>query len=520
MKGRGRAAYTFRVVIDASHEQADVLAAPPSTPLVAVLPAERVAGRRPGWLGRLSLILADTLALVVAFFGAKWLLGGNIGGLTSAGALFVAALPVWIVAIDAASLYDRDDAVIGHSTLDELPRLFQLASVGTLLLLAAAWAASIHVPLENALLFWLLACALLPVVRLLARGWFRRDPDFPQNTVIVGAGEVGQVLARKFLNHPEYQINLLGLVDERPRERRPDLEHLTILGAPDQLPDLIEKLNVERVVIAFSSDGHDETMRLIRVLKDQRVRIDIVPRLFDAIPPRLAQHTIEGVPLLSLPPLHLSRSAAARKRSFDLAVSLLGLVVAAPILAVLALLIKLDSSGPVFFRQLRMGSGDKPFWMFKFRTMVVDADELKADLAHLNEHARPGGDARMFKITNDPRTTRVGRWLRHYSLDELPQLVNVIRGEMSLIGPRPLILEEDSFIEDWGRKRLTLKPGMTGLWQVLGRNAIPFEEMVKLDYHYVTTWSLASDVRLLLKTIPLVARGNRGLLAGGLDKPS
>jgi lipopolysaccharide/colanic/teichoic acid biosynthesis glycosyltransferase len=157
-----------------------------------------------------------------------------------------------------------------------------------------------------------------------------------------------------------------------------------------------------------------------------------------------------------------------------------------------------------------MGTGGQPFSIFKFRTMVTNADELKDEIAHLNAHAVPGGDPRMFKIKRDPRVTGMGRLLRRTSLDELPQLFNVLKGDMSLIGPRPLILEEDRHVEDWARKRLALKPGMTGLWQVSGRNSIPFEDMVKLDYLYVTTWSLASDCRLLLQTVPLVLAGDRG----------
>jgi lipopolysaccharide/colanic/teichoic acid biosynthesis glycosyltransferase len=154
-----------------------------------------------------------------------------------------------------------------------------------------------------------------------------------------------------------------------------------------------------------------------------------------------------------------------------------------------------------------MGAGGRPFRMFKLRTMVVGADVRKQELSHLNRHLCEGGDARMFKIVNDPRVTRSGAVLRKYFLDELPQLVNVLRGEMSLIGPRPLVLEEARFVDDWGHRRLDLKPGMTGIWQVLGRSVISFEEMVKLDYLYVTTWSLGNDLRLLLRTVPLVLRG-------------
>jgi lipopolysaccharide/colanic/teichoic acid biosynthesis glycosyltransferase len=175
-----------------------------------------------------------------------------------------------------------------------------------------------------------------------------------------------------------------------------------------------------------------------------------------------------------------------------------------------ALAIKLDSKGPVIFRQVRMGCGEQTFRIFKFRTMTADADNRKAEVAHLNQHLSNGGDPRMFKIPNDPRETRVGRFLRRYSLDELPQLINVVRGQMSLVGPRPLILDEDQHIECWGRQRLNLKPGITGPWQVMGRTEIPFEEMVRLDYLYVTDWSLLNDSKLILKTLPAIVRTRMG----------
>jgi lipopolysaccharide/colanic/teichoic acid biosynthesis glycosyltransferase len=159
----------------------------------------------------------------------------------------------------------------------------------------------------------------------------------------------------------------------------------------------------------------------------------------------------------------------------------------------------------VFFRQVRIGQADQTFRIAKFRTMTADADERKPEVAHLNQHLQNGGDPRMFKISDDPRATRVGRWLRRYSLDELPQLFNVLRGEMSLVGPRPLIADEDRHVTDWARRRLDLKPGLTGPWQVLGRDDIPFDEMIRLDYGYVSTWSLAEDLRLLAKTLPVVA---------------
>jgi lipopolysaccharide/colanic/teichoic acid biosynthesis glycosyltransferase len=251
-------------------------------------------------------------------------------------------------------------------------------------------------------------------------------------------------------------------------------------------------------------------LELIRSIQDLDVQVDIVPRLFELVGPAAVIHTVEGISLIGLPPLRLSRPARIAKRGLDIALASAALLVLIPVFAVLAVLIKVDSRGPVFFRQKRVGSAGRPFRIFKLRTMREDAEATKADFAHLNKHGAPGGDPRMFKIEGDPRVTRVGRVLRRYSVDELPQLLNVLTGDMSLVGPRPLIADEDRYVRDWARKRLDLTPGITGLWQVLGRSAIPFDEMIRLDYLYVTTWSLWNDCRLLLRTLPVVVRGVEG----------
>jgi lipopolysaccharide/colanic/teichoic acid biosynthesis glycosyltransferase len=262
-------------------------------------------------------------------------------------------------------------------------------------------------------------------------------------------------------------------------------------------------------VIAFSNDSQEQTLDLIRSLKGSRVQVDIVPRLYELLSPRVGLYAVEGMPLVGLPPAALASSERLLKRAMDVLLSGVGLVLLAPFLAVIALLIKLDSPGPAFFRQGRMGQGDRTFRIVKFRTMCADAEERKAEVAHLNKHACAGGDPRMFKIPDDPRVTRVGRVLRRYALDELPQLINVLKGEMSLVGPRPLILAEDQHVADWARSRLDLKPGVTGLWQSLGSSAIPFEEMIRLDYLYVTSWSLWNDFRLILQTVPALLHGEQ-----------
>jgi exopolysaccharide biosynthesis polyprenyl glycosylphosphotransferase len=267
-----------------------------------------------------------------------------------------------------------------------------------------------------------------------------------------------------------------------------------------ELPEIVTELDIERVIVAFSRAPHADTLLRIRELNQLGVQVDIVPRLFEVLGPHATIHGAEGLALIGLPPARLGRSSIFLKRAMDLTVSTLGLLLLAPLFALIALAIKLDTRGPVFFPQARTGRGDRTFRMFKFRTMTEDADARKADLAHLSKHS--GGDNRMFKIPNDPRVTRVGRVLRKYSLDELPQLINVLKGEMSLVGPRPLIPEEHRHVHGWGLRRLDLKPGMTGLWQVLGRDDIPFGEMVGLDYRYVTTWSLSNDLKLMLRTLP------------------
>jgi len=319
---------------------------------------------------------------------------------------------------------------------------------------------------------------------------------------------MAQEIARKLLKHPEYGIELLGFVDSSIGPRQPLVGGRSIVGDLCDLPELIDRLDVGRVIIAFPAHDRDEVLDAARSLNELDVQVDIVPRFYDIMSPSVDMHSVEGVPLIGVRALHLSRSSAFVKRSFDVVGATIALVILSPVLAIAALAIKLDSSGPALFKQLRMGVGDKPFRILKLRTMVNDAESRKPALAHLNKHN--GHDRRMFKIDDDPRTTRVGSFLRRYSIDELPQLWNVLRGEMSLVGPRPLILEEDRFVRQWRRRRLALKPGITGLWQVLGRDSISFEDMVRLDYVYVTSWSLGGDLRLILRTIPVVFRNTRG----------
>jgi exopolysaccharide biosynthesis polyprenyl glycosylphosphotransferase len=466
--------------------------------------------RRRGWLVRRALLVADMLGLAMAFLLAETFHPPSVNGvgLTAEYALFLLTLPLWVVMAKLYGLYDHDEERADNSTIYDLVPVFHLVTVGAWIFFAAAWVLGFAPPnLPKLLIFWAAAVGLIWLSRGVARGLCRRSMIYLQNTLIVGAGEVGQLVARKFIQHPEYGINLVGFVDDDPRESHPDVAHVAHLGGHERLPGLVRLFDIERVVIAFSNEPHEGTLDLIRSVKDLDVQVDIVPRLFEVVGPAVSIHSIEGMPLVGLPRLSLSRSSALFKRTLDLGLGGLALAVLAPLLALIALAVKLTSPGPVLFRQVRMGSGEQTFEILKFRTMNADAETQKHTVAHLNDHLRPGRDARMFKIAGDPRVTRLGTFLRRYSLDELPQLWNVLRGEMSLVGPRPLILDEDQFVDHWGRQRLDLKPGITGPWQVLGRNDIPFQEMVRLDYLYVTNWSIWTDLALILRTAPVVVYG-------------
>jgi exopolysaccharide biosynthesis polyprenyl glycosylphosphotransferase len=470
--------------------------------------------KRRGWLVRRALLAADLIGLTTGFFLAQLLYAHQVGvdhvPTQKEIFAFLLSLPGWVFVAKLYKLYDRDEAQTDHTTPDEIAAVFHLVTVCTWTVYAITRLSGIaHPQVAKVVAFWVISIPLIAVARALARAVVRRRITYLQNTVIVGGGLTGQLIARKLLQHPEYGVNLIGFVDRAPLELGPGLEHLALLDTPESLPTLVRLFDVERVIIAFSQDSHELTLDLIRSLKDLDIHIDVVSRYFEVVAPGMGIHTVEGVPMIGIPPLRLSHSSRLIKRVTDIVGATLGLLLMMPLLVMIAIAIRLDTPGPVFFRQIRRGYGEGVFEILKFRTMVSEAEELKSSFGHLNIHAQSNGDPRMFKIPNDPRITRVGAILRRYSLDELPQLLNVLKGDMSLVGPRPLILEEDEHVEKWARNRLALKPGITGLWQVLGRSTIPFGEMTRLDYLYVTNWSLGGDLRLLMRTLPVLF-GSRG----------
>ena len=418
--------------------------------------------------------------------------------------VLVLLVPWWLFVLYAFGMYTNAGRSIGGFSFHEALRgLTALTTGAWILLLALMVIEGDDASLGFLLVFWMVAAVAIPASRWIARTAVWQGPGFSERTLIVGAGAVGHTLAQKITKHPEYRLRLVGFLDDG-EPFGSSTPSIPVIGQLSDLDTVIRERDVRRVIIAFSRARHQQILNVVRTCAEYGVRVNIVPRLFEILSSQTSIDDIEGIPLLDVAQAELSRFNMLVKRCFDLAVGGAVLLVSLPVIAVLALLVKLDSPGPVFFRQERSGRGGHVFRIFKLRTMHVDAEARREELAALNEYSGP-----MFKIKRDPRLTSVGVYLRRWSLDELPQIFNVMRGEMSLVGPRPLWVEEARQCRGWTKKRLDITPGITGLWQVLGRNDIPFDEMVKLDYMYVTGWSLSWDVKLLLQTVPAVL-GRRG----------
>lgn len=470
------------------------LGARPGPPITEV-PYPPAVRARDGFYRRI-LAVADaagvTCALVLAFVLVS-------GSALPASAL--AAVPLVIASAKLSGLYDRDELLLRKtSTLEEVPTLFNVATLVALLTaIADAGGLLPHADGWTLVTLWLGQLVLLPLFRAAARSFAMRHTA-EERCLVVGDADAWARIAKKLEESPHANSCAFGYLPMRERIRADDPQPLGLLA---DLDDVVRTHDVHRIVVSPPASGVDHSLDVVRRAKALGVKVSVLPRIFEVMGSSVAFDDIDGMTLLGVRRFGLTRSSAFVKRALDLAGALAGLAALAPFLAAVAAAIRLDSSGPVFFRQQRVGRNDEVFEIVKFRTMVADAEQRRAELEEEDE----GGT--LFKLTDDPRVTRVGRWLRRTSLDELPQLLNVVRGEMSLVGPRPLVLHEDRYVQGWDRRRLYIKPGMTGPWQILGSTRIPLYEMVKIDYLYVANWSLWGDVKILLRTaLYIFARRN------------
>jgi exopolysaccharide biosynthesis polyprenyl glycosylphosphotransferase len=484
--------------MSAPHEMAAGTADAVVPDLAALGTADRsVVGARHGrrdYIIRRLLVGADALGVVLAL--AVTAAVDPLGGSGKVVVWGLVTLPMWIVVFKLYGLYDRDLKRVSHSTVDDLPWLFHGVMIGTLL----TWALFKGLPPGRLPFLAVIAFGLTSLVAISSLRTFARSAAIkvlgPERVAIVGSDHMAQLLVRKMRAHPEYGLNPIGMI--LPGEQSTVPLDVPVLNGSGDIAEIARREGVDRLVVSHSELPADEVVDVVRRCKGLAMKVSLLPQIFDALGPSVEIDDVEGVTLLGINPPVLGRSSRAMKRALDIAGAATLLVVLLPVLLAVALAVKLDSRGPVFFRQSRVGKGSTRFNVLKFRTMYADAEARREELL------ADSIDPNWLHLEDDPRITRVGRRLRHLSLDELPQLWNVLRGEMSLVGPRPLIEAEDKMIGGWGRSRLDLTPGITGVWQVLGRTNIPFEEMVKLDYLYVTNWSLWTDIRLLLRTLPVV----------------
>ncbi|MGQ0832592.1 MAG: sugar transferase [Microthrixaceae bacterium] len=443
---------------------------------------DRPSGHRwwsPLWL----LLLADAAAL------------GAAATLTNAPARFAgAAVVTAILGLRMANLYRR---VLLPTALGQSGTMTMSVAAGALVAAAVT-----GTPSATAMTFTALASPALCACRALAYARQRRAATLrPQRAIVVGSGSEGQDLVSRLLGHPEYGIEPLGFVDTNPNPIDPDLP-VTVLGELASLSRIVKELRVQRIFLDSASVSESELLDVLDLASGLDVEISVLPALARHLSTSITVEGVAGATVLSYRPARHYGISWGLKRVIDVVGALVALTVTAPVALAIAIAVKLDSPGPVIYKQERVGRHGRTFTIYKFRSMQVDADAQKVLYLDLNEASGP-----YFKLESDPRITRVGRWIRRFSVDEIPQMINVLRGDMSLVGPRPALATEVAEYPDWFRRRLAVRPGLSGLWQVSGRFLVPFSEATRLDVSYVDYWSLGLDLQILARTPGVVLSG-------------
>src|ERR1700761_154251 len=452
--------------------------------------------RRRGALLRRLLAMGDWLALLIGlFFVTATTTSVNVAD------LFWAVLfsPVWILVVKLHGLYDNDHRRIRHSTLDELPSLISATVLGTLVLDGL-------LSLTSSGAFTAAAAITLGVVTLVAsfllRGilrWFWGHATAPALGIVIGPAPVVDTIARRVATHPETRLTLVGYLSSTSEGESVELPRL---GSLADIEKVAAEVAIERVVVTEGEMSEPTAEQLIEECKAAGLALTFLPQHYGLLGPGIELNRLAELPVLDFRFSDPPRSTQAMKRAMDVLVSGVLLILISPLLLIAGLAILLDSGRPVFFRQKRAGKDGAPFTMLKFRTMDADAEDRLGELIDLSKLSEPA-----FKIPDDPRVTRAGRFLRRTSIDELPQLLNVLRGEMSLVGPRP---EEEAVValyDERQRGRLAIKPGLTGPMQVYGRSDLTFEERLAMERDYLDNLSLLTDLQILMRTPRAIVRG-------------
>ncbi len=418
------------------------------------------------------------------------------------GALFVA----WIaLSLRGAGLYERQR---GRSWTEEMYAIVNVTASAVVVTMAVSFFAQ---PLVFSRLLLLEAAALAVVflggARLVYRqvhSMLRARGHGVERVLIVGAGEMGRSVMQALIARPDLGYLAVGFVDDDPAKTANDLGRVRALGEVGSLPRLLDAEEVDLVVVTLPWVDYPQILQVVHWCTQQEVRVQVVPDLFQLSLSQVRVETLVGVPLLSIgQERRMPLGSRLTKRALDLALGLVALPFFLLLALVIGVAIRLEDRGPIFFTQERVGEGGKRFQVVKFRSMIPNAEARRVELEDYNEASGP-----LFKIRDDPRVTRVGRWMRRFSIDEVPQLLNVLRGEMSWVGPRPGTPEEVAQYEHWQRKRLEALPGITGIWQVSGRSDVAFEEMCLMDIYYIENWTLGLDLQILMRTVPRVLLGS------------
>jgi exopolysaccharide biosynthesis polyprenyl glycosylphosphotransferase len=490
------------------------VAQPGLTPAFIQRQNRLLAGAKRRWLFTAGLVVSDLILINAAFATAYWI-RYDLQWLRSVDPAYLVPYVVFLPFILTLSLlliliYRREGLYRmrpGVSWFDEVYAIINGTTTGIVIMVVLVFISS--PAFYSRLIFFYagaLTIALLSFSRLLkgvVERRLRRRGLGVARAIIVGAGEVGRTVMRSMVAHPELGYQIVGFVDDDPVRGTTDIGRFKGLGNLDNLSHLIQDEAIDEVVITLPWQYHRKILAIMAQCEREAIRTRIVPDLFQMTLSRMSITEIAGIPLIGVKQISISGINRVLKRAVDFTFSLGVLILSAPLMALIALSIKLDSPGPVLFGQERVGQGGKRFTCYKFRSMTVDAEEQKELLRGLNE-----ADGPLFKIKHDPRRTRLGRLLRRFSLDEIPQFYNVLRGEMSLIGPRPALPAEVAEYQPWHMRRLDIAPGITGLWQVSGRSELPFDEMALLDIYYAEQWSPALDLKIFLRTIPTVIFGD------------